>query len=74
MGHSAYDPATKSRQAWNSRRKLGAKRALKPQRVWAIRFWPDRERGVRDRAMFDVAIDRKLRGCDIVKLTEGTEM
>ncbi len=36
-GHSAHDPATKGRPAWNTGRKLGAKRALKPQQVWAIR-------------------------------------
>jgi integrase len=71
MGHPAYDPATKGRQAWNAGRKLGAKRALKPQQVWAIRFYLDRERRVRDRAMFDLAIDSKLRGCDIVKLKIG---
>jgi integrase len=37
----------------------------------AIRFWLDRERRLRDRAMFDVAIDSKLRGCDIVKIRIG---
>ena len=47
---------------------VGAKRALKPQQVWAIRFWLDRERRLRDRAMFDLAIDSKLRGCDVVKV------
>jgi hypothetical protein len=41
---------------------VGAKRALKPQQVWAIRFWLDRERRLRDRAMFDLAVDSKLRG------------
>ena len=71
MGHSAHDPAAKGRPAWNAGRKLGAKRALKPQQVWAIRFWLDRERRTRDRAMFDLAIDSKLRGCDIVKLKIG---
>jgi len=35
-------------------RTVGAKRALKPQQVWAIRFWLDRERRLRDRAMFDL--------------------
>ncbi len=68
MGHSEYDPAARDRLPWNAGRKLGAKRALKPQQVWAIRFWLDRERRLRDRAMFDLAIDSKLRGCDIVKL------
>lgn len=71
MGHSEHDPAFKSRRPWNAGRKLGAKRALKPQQVWAIRFWLDGERRVRDRAMFDLAIDSKLRGCDIVKLKIG---
>jgi hypothetical protein len=41
---------------------VGAKRALKAQQVWAIRFWLDRERRLRDRAMFDLAIDCKVRG------------
>lgn len=68
MGHSEYDPGFKERRAWNAGRKLGAKRPLKPQQVWAVRFWLDRERRVRDRAMFDLAIDSKLRGCDIVKI------
>ena len=69
--HSAHDPATKGRPAWNAGRKLGATRALKPQQVWAIRFWLDRERRTRDRAIFDLAIDSKLRGCGIVKLRIG---
>jgi len=50
---------------------LSAKRALKPQQVWAIRFWLDRERRLRDRALFDLAIDSKLRGCDVVKVRIG---
>ena len=71
MGHSEYDPVAKEQRPWNAGRKLGAKRALKPQQVWAIRFWLDRERRLRDRAMFDLAIDSKLRGCDIVKIKIG---
>ena len=47
---------------------LGAKRALKQQQVWAIRFWLDQHRRLRDRALFDFAIDSKLRGCDVVKV------
>jgi hypothetical protein len=71
MGHSEYDPAAKERRPWNAGRVVGAKRALKPQQVWAIRFWLDRERRLRDRAMFDLAIDSKLRGCDVVKVRIG---
>ncbi len=71
MGHSEFDPATKGRRPWNADRMVGAKRALKPQQVWAIRFWLDREGRLRDRALFDLAIDSKLRGCDVVKVKIG---
>jgi site-specific recombinase XerC len=70
MGHSELDPGTK-RRPWNAGRKLGAKRALKPQQVWAIRFRLDQDLRLRDRAMFDLAIDSKLRGGDVVKIKIG---
>ena len=68
MGHSAYEPSAKDRRPWNAGRIVGAKRALKLQQVWAVRFWLSRKGRLRDRAMFDLAIDSKLRGCDIVKI------
>lgn len=71
MGHSPLDPAFEERRPWNEGRLLGAKRALKPQQVWAIRFWLDQHRRLRDRALFDFAIDSKLRGCDVVKVRIG---
>ena len=71
MGRSEYDPGAGDRRAWNAGKLLGAKRALKPQHVWAIRFLLDREKRVRDRALFDLAIDSKLRGCDLVKIKIG---
>jgi integrase len=46
----------------------GPKRALKQKEVWAIRFWLDQEGRFRDRALFDLAIDSKLRGCDLVRV------
>lgn len=67
MGHSQFDPVD-DRLAWNAGRNLGAKRPLKPKQVWAVRFWLERERRSRDRALFDLAIDSKLRGCDLVRL------
>jgi hypothetical protein len=60
-----------SRAAWNAGRSIGPKRALKPQRVWEIRCHLEHESRTRDRAMFDIAIDRKLRGFDTVKLRVG---
>jgi integrase len=60
-----------SGSAWNAGRSIGPKRALKPQEVWEIRFHLEHEKRIRDRAMFDIAIDSKLRGCDVVKLRVG---
>ncbi len=38
MGLSEFDPAAQERVSWNAGRKVGAKRALKPRQIWAIRF------------------------------------
>jgi hypothetical protein len=43
-------------------------RALKPRQVWAIPFFLDQHRRLRDRTLFDLAIDSKLRGCDVVDI------
>ena len=71
MGLSNFDPGAANRRPWNAVRLLGSKHALKPQQVWAIRFLPDREGHLRDRALFDLAINSKLRGCDIIKMRIG---
>ena len=71
MGHSQFDPVHGDRKAWNAGRIVGSKRALKAPQVWAIRFWLDHEGRLRDRALFDLAIDSKLRGCDVVKVKIG---
>lgn len=72
MGISQYDPAAPGRPAWNADKQVGAKRALKIKQVWSIRFFLDREGRLRDRALFDLALDSKLRGCDLVKIKIGT--
>jgi len=71
MGMSEFDPAPRNRRAWKAGRKVGAKRALKPKQVWAIRFFLDQHRRLRDRALFDLAVDSKLRGCDVVAIKIG---
>jgi site-specific recombinase XerC len=68
MGHSHFDDASHARAAWNAGKKVGTKRPLTQKQIWAVRFVLDRERRVRDRALFDLAIDSKLRGCDLVKI------
>ena len=72
MGIAQYDPAALGRPAWNVGRKVGVKKPLKQRQIWAIRFFLDREGRMRDRALFDLAIDSKLRGCDLVKIKIGT--
>jgi hypothetical protein len=68
MGVSDLDPGAHGRRPWNSGRTVGAKRPLKPRDVSVIRFFLDEHRRLRDRALFDLAIDSKLRGCDFVKM------
>ena len=53
---------------WNKGCLIGPKLALKPRQVWSIRFHLKREGRVRDLALFDLAVDSKLRGCDLVRL------
>ena len=71
MGVSELDPDAHGRRPWNAGKMGGAKRPLRPRGVWAIRFFLDEHRRLRDRALFDLAIDSKLRGCDIVKMKIG---
>jgi integrase len=59
------------RRPWNAGQNVGSKRPLRPRDIWAIRFYLDEHKRLRDRALFDLAIDSKLRGCDLVKLRIG---
>ncbi|MBE9640885.1 tyrosine-type recombinase/integrase [Salipiger mangrovisoli] len=56
------------RPAWNKGRIVGQKRALLPKHVWAIRVRLEISGNARDLALFNLAIDSKLRGCDLVRL------
>lgn len=71
MGRSNFDPLDEGHPAWSAGRTLGAKRPLKPKQVWEIRFWLEQGKRLRDRALFDLAIDSKLRGCDLVTIRIG---
>ena len=61
--NSKRDPL---RAPWNKGRLVGQKRPLRPKEVWAIRVRLQIKRAKRDLAMFNLAIDSKLRGCDVV--------
>jgi integrase len=56
------------RTPWNKGKLIGAKPPLRPSQVWAIRTRLMVEGRTRDLAMFNLAIDSKLRGCDVVAL------
>ena len=53
---------------WNKGRLIGQKRPLKPKDVWTIRVRLQLEGRKRDLALFNLAIDSKLRGCDLVRV------
>ena len=53
---------------WNKGRLIGQKRRLKPKDVWALRVRLQLQGWKRDLALFNLAIDSKLRGCDLVRL------
>ncbi|MCG8033806.1 MAG: tyrosine-type recombinase/integrase [Candidatus Thiodiazotropha taylori] len=53
---------------WNKGRIIGQKPPLKPQDIWSIRILLKMRKRYRDLALFNLAIDSKLRGCDLVKL------
>lgn len=71
MGYSQYDPAMQDRAPWNAGKKVGTRQPLSQKQIWAVRFFLDREQRIRDRTLFDLAIDSKIRGCDLVKLKIG---
>jgi integrase len=56
------------RTAWNTGKLIGAKPPLRPKHVWSIRTKLQMEGRIRELAMFNLAIDSKLRGCDVVAL------
>lgn len=54
------------RPPWNKGKLVGAKPPLRPSHVWSIRTKLQIEGKKRDLALFNLAIDSKLRGCDVV--------
>src|SRR6202162_6436046 len=60
-------PACK-RTPWNKGKLTGAKPPLRPKHVWAIRTKLQVGGRTRDLALFNLAIDSKLRGCDVIAL------
>lgn len=55
-----------TRVPWNKGKLVDAKPPLRPSHVWSIRTKLQIEGKKRDLALFNLAIDSKLRGCDVV--------
>jgi integrase len=68
MEMHTFEQARKPFVPWNKGRVTGQKPPLKPREVWAIRVRLQISNRVRDLALFNLAIDSKLRGCDLVHL------
>ena len=60
--------ASNQRRPWNRGKLIGSKPPLQPRHVWAIRTRLQLAGRTRDLALFNLAIDSKLRGCDVVSL------
>jgi integrase len=61
-------PSVSPHAPWNKGKVIGAKPPLRTKQVWSVRSYLQAEGLVRDLALFNVAIDSKLRGCDVVAL------
>ena len=68
QGQENAIPTIRKQTPWNKGKLTGAKPPLRPKHVWSIRTKLQIEGRVRDLAMFNLAIDSKLRGCDVVAI------
>jgi integrase len=66
--HVHSEPDRPVTQPWNKGKLTGAKPPLRPNHVWAVRTRLQLLTRLRDIALFNLAIDSKLRGCDVVGL------
>lgn len=55
-----------ARAPWDKGRIIGQKRPLLPRHMWSIRVRLEMAGNARDLALFNMAVDSKLRGCDLV--------
>jgi integrase len=68
MATITSSPASPRRTPWNKGKLIGAKPPLQIKNVWAIRSTLQLSGRIRDLALFNLGIDSKLRGCDLVSL------
>jgi integrase len=66
MPDNEHCSPSNKRTPWNKGKLIGARPPLRPKHVWSIRTRLLLEGRIRDLALFNLAIDSKLRGCDVV--------
>ena len=68
LNASVNSKAAKAREPWNKGKLIGQKAPFKEKDIWAIRTRLQMGGRIRDLALFDLGLDSKLRGCDLMKL------
>ena len=68
MNQNLNLPLIMSRHPWNKGKLIGAKPPLRSKHVWSIRTKLQLDGRTRDLALFNLALDSKLRGCDVVSI------
>jgi integrase len=64
----SIDNASAPRTPWNKGKLVGQKAPLKQREIWAIRVRLQLAERTRELALFNLAVDSKLRSCDLVRL------
>ena len=68
LEHAMDTDQSTSHRPWNKGKLVGQKAPLKVKDIWAIRVRLQLRGSARDLALFNLGIDSKLRGCDLVQL------
>ena len=63
-----HSPRNTTNEPWNKGKLIGQKQPLTQQEIWSIRMYLRGERNLRELALFNLAIDSKLRACDLLCL------
>jgi integrase len=63
-----YDATLQNHEPWNKGKLIGQKSPLKLKEIWSIRVRLELSHRIRDLALFNLALDSKLRGCDLLQL------
>ena len=68
------NPVVQHREPWNKGKLVVQKSPFKLKEIWAIRVRLELDRRLRELALFDLAIDSKLRVCDLGEATRARRL